>query len=83
MTSAPEATTEPSQRAEATDEWPVDAAVVSALVGEVVRPPPRDALSGRSPEVAPSLLGIAVFSCAAHATNPAAGPRLAASTTGL
>jgi DNA-3-methyladenine glycosylase len=57
---APEATNEPSQRAEATEAWPVAAAEVSALVGEVVRPPPRDALAARSPEVAPSLLGMIV-----------------------
>jgi DNA-3-methyladenine glycosylase len=60
VTSAPEATTEPSQRAEATEWWPVDATEVSATIGEVVRPPPRDALVGRGPEVAPSLLGMII-----------------------
>ena len=60
MTLAPEATTEPSQRASTTEAWSVDAAEVSAVAGEALRAPPRSLLEARSPEVAPALLGMVV-----------------------
>ena len=60
MTSAPEATSEPSQRAGATERWLVDAADVAAALGETLRPLPRTALEARGPVVAPALLGTIV-----------------------
>jgi DNA-3-methyladenine glycosylase len=60
VTLAPEATTEPSQRATTTGEWSVDAARVSAVAGEALRAPPRSLLEARAPELAPRLLGMVV-----------------------
>ena len=60
MTLAPEATSEPSQRASTTTAWSVDAAEVSAEAKEALRAPPRSLLAARSPDVAPLLLGMVV-----------------------
>ena len=60
MTLAPEATTEPSQRASTSGELCVDVAEVSGAAGEALRAPPRALLEARSPRIAPRLLGMVV-----------------------
>jgi DNA-3-methyladenine glycosylase len=60
VTLAPEATTEPSQRASTTEGWSVDAAEVSAIAGEALRAPSRSLLGSRSPDLAPLLLGMVI-----------------------